>query len=361
MFSKLMKELENGESLDFLLKYWDSAARIHIVHKADVYDHLIKFLCSHFETAADGKVTIGDIYFSSYGFYLEKIKKEQSAKGSLIPVRKSSAERFNLNAWHILLEGYQIYDFDKLDTALMISKEEKKIYLFASDASEIVLAEFIRDLYIKDQEKQGSFILHAAAVEKNGSVYAVCGEKGAGKSTVLYDLVFEHGYSMYSGDKLIVKIINQQFYVKGWPDYPHLGIGTIRNNRRLNAYFKDWDFSKKNASEKILFDPNVFYQELALLRPSEIKKLTAFIFPEFCENKEFQIIGCSEIKEVAVRNLEFKEDFKLAGWYDYFNTLMDKREKQKRFREIAENYHGLLLKGNIHKNTGCIELDQLEV
>ncbi|SCK38902.1 hypothetical protein [Streptomyces sp. WMMB 322] len=71
-------------------------------------------------------------------------------------------------------------------------------------------------------------VLHATAAYRDGSAVLVTGGKGAGKSTVLLELVERFGYRVMSGDKTVVhELPDGSVLAAGWPDYPHLGYGTV--------------------------------------------------------------------------------------------------------------------------------------
>ncbi len=351
MFYEKLKKIEDKEKYSYILKYLDSSACIHNIDNIQVFKDLINFLSSHFEiiNKSSEELTIGDIYFCRYDDFVTHIKPLINVEGEEVEIRRSSALRFNLDAKKYKVDNKEIFDYIDVDTSIIFSKEDKKVYIFASEKSDIVLVEFLRDLFIKDQERLGSIILHASAVVKGDSAFVVTGKKGAGKSTVLYNLILKYGYKMMSGDKVILKVSDGRIIAKGWPDYPHIGVGTIRNNEVLKKLLSDIKIEEMSNEDKILIDPIKFYSYEELKNDSRTLPLKCALFPRFSPDESFEIIECQNIEDELINNLEFKCDFSIAKWNDFIEVSEDKLEKIEFLKNYLSSYKGYILKGQINE------------
>lgn len=176
---------------------------------------------------------------------------------------------------------YHIFVYNHNGTAIIMDYLDHNVYIFMTDESEIAIVEFFRDIIIKDQENKGSIVLHVAAVEKDDRVIGVSGMNGLGKSTAMMELIFHAGYHFFTGDKLFVRVKNGQIIAKGWPDYPHLGVGTLSRYAVLVNHCKEFDIKNKQPKEKILLSPREFYDIDEFNLNSKVAILSAVIFLEF--------------------------------------------------------------------------------
>lgn len=99
----------------------------------------------------------------------------------------------------------------------------------------IHLIELVRYYGLLVEQAKGTAIMHASAVvsRADGSIIAIGGVKGAGKTTTMLDLVQSGDYLYFSGDKLLLDVVDGKVRARGWPDYPHVGVGTLRSHPML--------------------------------------------------------------------------------------------------------------------------------
>lgn len=239
-----------------------------------------------------------------------------------IVMRTSSMPRFRLSSRHYSLGALELYDCRDSRTIIIFNKAKKAIDIYASEESDIQIIELIRDLIIKNQESRGTMILHAAAAAKDGKAVVIIGGKGAGKSTTLLELILRHGYKMVSGDKLFLRLDQQGGVdIIGWPDYPHLGVGTIQKHEHLRyiaeKYYCD-DIDAMDKSSKILINPEIFANESGVMFEKGQYKLEKIIFPSFADIEETSFVKLQEpSSEKVTSQLEFKWDFPQARWHSY--------------------------------------------
>lgn len=143
-------------------------------------------------------------------------------------VRKSASEFFTIPARRARADGREYLECVKTGTRFVFDRSARTIDISLGSGGGMDFVELVRDLVLKDQENAGTVVLHAGAAYREGAAVLVVGAKGAGKSTVLLELVERFGYRILSGDKtLLHELPDGSIRAVGWPDYPHLGYGTI--------------------------------------------------------------------------------------------------------------------------------------
>lgn len=143
-------------------------------------------------------------------------------------VRKSASEFFTIPARRAEAHGCEYLECTRTGTRFAFDRTARTIDAVIGPDGTMDLVELIRDLVLKDQENSGAAVLHATAAYRDGSAVLITGAKGAGKSTLLLELVEKFGYQIMSGDKTVLhEQADGSVLATGWPDYPHLGYGTI--------------------------------------------------------------------------------------------------------------------------------------
>src|SRR6187402_1316503 len=135
----------------------------------------------------------------------------------------------------------------------------QNLTVYVSEGSRIHLFEIVRQLSLLVEESLGSVLLHASATATATAAYLVVGKKGAGKTTTLFDMICEQGHGYLSGDRVLLSSHQGELLVRGWPDYPHVGIGTLAQHRKLGSELdielRSPDGSLKPAEQKELIEP----------------------------------------------------------------------------------------------------------
>lgn len=133
----------------------------------------------------------------------------------------------------------------------------KRIVDFHGDENAFIhLIELVRYFGLLVEQTKGSVVMHASAVvDKDGGIVAIGGAKGAGKTTTMLDLVLSGEYLYFSGDKLLIDVVDGRVRARGWPDYPHVGIGTLRAHsdlaRQLNLSHVANDVSIADTEKRL--------------------------------------------------------------------------------------------------------------
>ena len=330
-------EIENIKKISgrrFSLQYIDSIINIENNSSSQVFDNIIEFFKLYFDKHNEwSEKALKNLLFFNYDLYKTKIKKYCKDIKQQKKIRVSSAVKFNLSVNQYHQEDYEIFEYIQNNTVILFNYKHNEIYCFIDNTSEIAIVEFIRDIIIKDQENKGTIILHSAAVEKNGKVYPISGMKGAGKSTAVMELIFNGNFSFFTGDKLFIRNESGQLLVKGWPDYPHLVVGTIKNHQELMDNFPEYDFSNMNVNDKLLLDVSRFYK-IKQLKPNNKKlPLAFFIIPSFNTNEKNVFEEDLNFLENIKKLIEYKEDFEMAQWHNLIPKQYNRNQIVNSFME----------------------------
>lgn len=343
----LINELKKIDGVKICMEYIDSKLNVKKCINGKTVDRIFSFFKLYFDVKDNWQPdSIASLYFFKYSLFEKNIRERCNSRVLHKDIRVSSAKEFNLSIEQYLIDEYYVYDYIQNDTAILIDYKNLDILIFMGSSSEIAVVEFLRDIVIKDQENKGSIVLHAAAVEKNGRVIAIAGRKGAGKSTAMMELILNGGYHFFSGDKLIARVSNEEIIVKGWPDYPHIGVGTISRYKVLIDTFFEYDFNNMDSQEKIILDFEKFYGVEKLLPCNKILNLKTILFPQFDYRKKSLLVKEEEIADRIMSNIEYKEDFSMSQWHNIVPKSYDREKVICNFQNIisknvyAYSWHG---------------------
>lgn len=131
-------------------------------------------------------------------------------------------ERYRYNA----VEMFRIKD-----TCNIIIKEGSNIEIITDSNDEVcgsLVLRVIRELLFRVEENLYGVTMHAAACyHPTAGGILICGEKGTGKTTMLFDLL-KCGCSFIANDRVIVSSCDSGVFVKAVPLCIRAGMGTIK-------------------------------------------------------------------------------------------------------------------------------------
>ena len=264
-----------------------------------------------------------------------------------IYVRRSASEFFTIPARRRVEGNAEFVHCTKTGTQFNFNRSRSTVHVSVGAAGQLDLVELIRDVVLKDQENRGGAVLHGIAAERDGQSVLITGLKGAGKSTVLLELVEHHGYRIMSGDKtLAVRDSDGRTVLVGWPDYPHLGYATISKYSGLKgiAGLSD-DFVPEPGFEfspigKFAVNPAGFRERFPSADRGQEVPAHAILFPGIGAADETTFELVSESAEVLRRLRELDESpftGKHSGWTGFVQSRRDEHaaEREALLRELS--------------------------
>jgi hypothetical protein len=301
-------------------------------------------------TTAPSEFVIADIAISEYEVFRRLTNEYLSdLTPTKVIIRVSSAAQFNLSAKKYEIDNdVIIYDYNDVNFAIVMIPKKQTMMCFLDATSEIAFVELIRDIVIKHEEKCGSVIIHSAAVERNGFANIICGDKGSGKTTILYDLIFNGDFSYFSGDKSFLISDGNQLYVKGWPDYPHVGFGTLSNHPTIANVFNLDINNDLSQQQKVLLDFEVFYQMLESRIVFDLMPLGSVILPNYNSSDVNGLsIAKNKGKDIS-RYFEYSYKADFNKYPDFIHGLQGCPPRYiTTFIKLLNGYQTITINGNL--------------
>lgn len=240
-------------------------------------------------------------------------------------LRRSSAPLFNLVVKRGLSEeGMQLAWDEQRNVGYVIDSVASGVTLYGELSTAFIhLIELVRYYGLLIEQAQGTVILHSAAVRQRDSdnVIAIIGAKGAGKTTTMLSLLANKNYVYFSGDKLLLSYSEGELKVRGWPDYPHVGIGTLHSHaglaQRLEIRLDREDGTPLPSQHKVLIEPSQYLA--AIGEPSQAcGHLSNIVLPRIHEGGQARYIVMAENEKEAVSPgdlFEWPHRFITATWH----------------------------------------------
>ncbi|MEK7476120.1 MAG: hypothetical protein AAB152_10895 [Candidatus Coatesbacteria bacterium] len=195
-------------------------------------------------------------------------------------LRLSDSPFFTIPGRRTRLDGEELVRCDKSGTVIRYRGSEITVHVQESGYG-LDLIELIRDLVFKDLERTGVLILHSTVVARDGRAVLIVGGKGAGKSTIALHLATRHGFAFMSGDKAFISVDRGRPMVAGWPDYPHIGVGTLRDLPDLAPKFGMplSEMEGLSPSDKVELSPHKFRQAIVHTGPGGLLPVDCVLYP----------------------------------------------------------------------------------
>ena len=209
------------------------------------------------------------------------------------------------------------------------------------------IVRIIRELYLREKEDKGYFFLHGTALEIDDKGIMLLGTSGSGKTTLAVKLLeLNRRKNFLSNDRVFV---DNNLKMDYFPQAVTYAMGTVKNNIRLDAYFKNNRILEKkknliyeNAKNDIdcntpLNDVKEIFDLTDMVART---KLDYIIYPRF--DKEFK-----EIEVLEMTNSEKKELLEITNFTPNDAESLRKQWKRKRLieeNEIIENKRKLIKK-----------------
>lgn len=256
--------------------------------------------------------------------YASATDRSGVSQGEVI-IRRSTAPEFNIVAHWYRTEDRHRYVNQRciLETPVRCTGRNDSFTLAIRTGAQVQVIDFLRDLIIRHEENLGAISIHAAGVLTGHGGWAIAGSKGAGKTTTLLSLIHSPELRYWSGDKLFLEEGASGFSARAWPDWPHIGAGTIRHIPWLQRHVArelDIDPNELASDRKLLIDPDVFARWIDLRFSMNPVSLTGLLCPQFVPGKplELSVIDDPERKWAIVNQIiERSADTSFFGWQTY--------------------------------------------
>lgn len=152
------------------------------------------------------------------------------------PIFRFADEKFNITSTYLekLEESKVQIQINKKNKIISLKflensndsyEEEKKYYIYR----------FIRKLFLILELSKGKKILHSGCVEYGGNGIAIMGNKFAGKTTTIINLIKDENFSYVSNDKVVLEISEGSLYATGIPIAMGIRLGTLIKAMGLNS------------------------------------------------------------------------------------------------------------------------------
>jgi hypothetical protein len=158
---------------------------------------------------------------------------------------------------------------------------------------------------------------------KNESAALIVGPKGAGKTTTLLELVCKFDFEFMSGDKTFIWVEDGKFMAAGWPDYPHLGIGTLFKYPKLMEKLQLSDPSELSqgdmwsTKEKIVVDPRVFREIIPHTAQGTVCPVGSFIYPYLYPSDTCNIVPMEDHANLMAEHIERVFEVGIRQWNQF--------------------------------------------
>lgn len=288
--------------------------------------------------------------------------------GAPVAIRRSRAEPFNISA-HCSTENNS-FVFANENSAIVFPRSRhvsRTVTVYVSDRSNIQFIELIRDLITRFSESRGAVILHASAISQKRGLLVNAGEKGAGKTTIMLDMLRRlPNWRYFAGDKVFCSIRDGQIIGTSWRDWPYVGVGTLRNHPDLwNHVSRDIapDLALRSSDDKILIDPDEF--EAIIQSPFTLSsnRLTHVILPRRRADATattVRVIKDLEQKWAAFCQIvERSADATYADWHSYIKPRYIRQTAVlNSMKPMLDDVHFFTLEGVI--DSTALQLLELE-
>ncbi|MDW6092148.1 hypothetical protein SBX64_06275 [Vibrio rhizosphaerae] len=328
-------------------KYLDININIEI-QDPELFNQLNFFFCHSFSILSQ---------WSDSPDYTIKVQPSDYPRGELsnakkdsVFIRKSVKDFFTRPADRYTCPGKEIIHSLKSNAFIVFESQCINVFSMTSEDLLMDIVELIRDLVFKQTKVKGILALHSTVVEKDGEAILVIGKKGAGKSTTALDMVLNHGYNFVSGDKAFIKFANNNLSVSGWPDYPHLGIGTFYGVEKLSEKLEFDHTQFTDPNEKVALSPAIFRTRIPHSKQSSELPIKCILFPNV-QKKHITSQRLENTKKHLHENIE--EPFK--GTKDWHHTITPTKNNFELIFEALEKYPAYQVSGtNVSQYIGDI-------
>lgn len=277
-------------------------------------------------------------------------------------IRKSASPFFTIPGKKIERNGREYIYCVKTGSLLALDTKQKRITVMMNGQDpiqeELLLIELIRDLVLKNEENNGVMVVHATCAYKDGESMLIVGPKGAGKSTTLLEFITKFGYLFMSGDKTFLWIENGQLLSSGWPDYPHLGLGTLSKYPELVSAFALQEKIQSaqgdlwSTEHKMAFDFHTFQKIIPHAPKSVISPVGCIIYPQLFASNSCSLEKTLDHVSKLTPHIERMFDKDSVSWNSFI--LPKNEEKLAQMGQLCVEWITHIPAYEL-KGSGCIQ------
>lgn len=177
-----------------------------------------------------------------------------------------------------------------------------------SDNSANWIVRIIRELYLREKEDKGYAFMHGTGIEIDNKGLLLLGTSGSGKTTLAVKMMELHNKKRFlSNDRVFV---NKDMNMDYFPQAVTYAMGTVKNNKKLNKYFKDTRILEKK--KKMVYeeaendiDCNTPLTDVAQIfndvYMTSRTKLNTIIYPRF--DRDFSSVEVMNMNEKEKKEL----------------------------------------------------------
>lgn len=252
-------------------------------------DYLTRHLAPYFLNSVGGRAP----QFNVYCFMLNDIEKFAGLFAQAQKIKHYSlSENKVYQKLEVSVSDCENFVYDPQNHSIIRTKNNE-ITIFSNSShynqscNRVIRDELIYGLtQVNDNP---AILLHSAcAMSQDGKAVLICGDKGAGKTTTLVNLLAA-GYDLVSNDLTFAKVIDGEVFVKGTPESINIGFGTAAKFSQLRDIIPP---KLANLSDHELWQthlkPELDWQALAerfqVNLVSGWVRLGVILFPQIGEN-----------------------------------------------------------------------------
>lgn len=253
-----------------------------------------------------------------------------------------------------LIEAVKVKKLEEVSLLWDEESETMKIMYKEIDGSVFnALDILINSLMIRELEKKGRYVLHSSSIYdyRTKNALVLWGDSGAGKTTIMLDLVENYDFGFISNGSVIIKNGRDNFQI----------CGTYKRNIKLRAsslyQYNAFEFEKFFKSNSNFEKKDILPKDLGIKewKNSNQVNLVSCYFVKLC-NAPFNIntalnyrISMQLFKDIS-RHLKFSDLYlEINGKGVYVPSIDNKRLYKNRISFI-NNYLKKCFKGHIHGN-----------
>lgn len=267
----------------YALNFLDTDLRVNVGAGVDLQP-VIEFFSSHFTFS---KSESGCHQATLNLFLGEAYPVSALGDGEKVWIRQSASKFFSVPAERLRYDGDECVRSLETGTTLRFRRSRTEVDVGLREPCPLLdLIELIRDLVLKFAQESGKVAIHATSCLRDGEATVIVGAKGAGKSSLAIELVRKFGFTFLSGDKTFLWSQGGDLMCAGWPDWPHIGLGTASNYPELvEAFGLAEQIARADTStlwataNKLALDPTRFRRLVPPAPCGLIAKVARLIYP----------------------------------------------------------------------------------